>query len=160
MLVRRHLLDDLTLSSVLAEHLAIQYVSLDDPAEIDPKIARALPEGIAKRFCLLALREEDGKVVTAMADPLDIVAIDTVMLKMQRPIKPVISAAGEIRRAIEMVYHGSDIEERQLRDSWRSRTTPRTSRPRASPSRIVSMEKPAARRPPTRPPSSASSICC
>ncbi|NLH41557.1 MAG: Flp pilus assembly complex ATPase component TadA [Planctomycetes bacterium] len=115
-LVRMHVLDDLTLSNALAEHLAINYVSLDDPSQIDPKIARALPEGIAKRFCLLALREENGKLVTAMADPLDVVAIDTVMLKMQRPIRPVIGAAGEIRRAIEMVYHGSDIEERQLRD--------------------------------------------
>jgi type II secretory ATPase GspE/PulE/Tfp pilus assembly ATPase PilB-like protein len=62
------------------------------------------------------LREENGKLVTAMADPLDVVAIDTVMLKMQRPIKPVIGSAGDIRRAIEVVYHGSDIEERQLRD--------------------------------------------
>lgn len=115
-LVRLKILEDLTLSSVLAEHLAIEYVSLDDPSKIDPKIARALPEGIAKRFCLLALREENGKLVTVMADPLDVVAIDTVMLKMQRPIKPVIGAAGEIRRAIEMIYHGSDVEERQLRD--------------------------------------------
>jgi len=114
--VRLQILDDLTLGNVLAEHLAIEYISLDDPSKIDPKIARALPEGIAKRFCLLALREENGKLVTVMADPLDVVAIDTVMLKMQRPIKPAIGAAGEIRRAIEMVYHGSDIEERQIRD--------------------------------------------
>ena len=115
-LVRLQILDDLTLSNTLAEQLSIDYVSLDDPSKIDPKIARALPEGIAKRFCLLALREENGKLVTIMADPLDVVAIDTVMLKMQRPIKPVIGTAGEIRRAIEMIYHGSDIEERQLRD--------------------------------------------
>jgi len=115
-LVRLHLLDDLTLGAVLAEHLAIEYVTLDDIAKIDAKIARVLPESIAKRFCLIALREENGKLVTAMADPLDVVAIDTVMLKMQRPIKPVIGSAGDIRRAIEVVYHGSDIEERQLRD--------------------------------------------
>jgi type II secretory ATPase GspE/PulE/Tfp pilus assembly ATPase PilB-like protein len=115
-LVRLHILDDLTLGTVLAEHLAIEYVSLDDIAKIDAKIARALPESIAKRFCLIALREENGKLVTAMADPLDVVAIDTVMLKMQRTIKPVIGSAGDIRRAIEVVYHGSDIEERQLRD--------------------------------------------
>ncbi|MBP7051166.1 MAG: hypothetical protein KBE65_09135 [Phycisphaerae bacterium] len=115
-LIRRRILDDLTLSTVLAEHLCMEYIGLDDHSKIDLKVARALPESIAKRFCLLTLREEDGKLVTAMADPLDVVAIDTVMLKMQRPIKPVISAPGEIRRAIELIYHGSDIEERQLRD--------------------------------------------
>ncbi len=115
-LIRRHLLDDLTLSTILAEHLSMEYVALDDPSLIDLKIARALPESIAKRFCLLALREEKGKLVTAMADPLDVVAIDTVMLNMQHPIKAVISAPGEIRRTIETIYHGSDIEERQIRD--------------------------------------------
>ncbi len=115
-LIRRHLLDDLTLSTILAEHLSMDYVALDDPSQIDLKIARALPESIAKRFCLLVLREEKGKLVTAMADPLDVVAIDTVMLNMQRPIKAVISAPGEIRRTIETIYHGSDIEERQIRD--------------------------------------------
>jgi type IV pilus assembly protein PilB len=115
-LVRLHILDDLTLSAILAEHLSIEYVTLDDIAKIDAKVARALPESIAKRFCLIALREDGGKIVTAMADPLDVVAIDTAMLKLQRPIKPVIGSAGDIRRAIEVIYHGSDIEERQLRD--------------------------------------------
>jgi type II secretion system protein E len=115
-LIRRRLIDDLTLSTVLAEHLRMEYVGLDDHSTIDLKVARVLPESIAKRFCLLVLREMDGKLVTAMADPLDVVAIDTVMLKMQRPIKPVISTPAEIRRAIEAIYHGSDIEERQMRD--------------------------------------------
>jgi type IV pilus assembly protein PilB len=115
-LVRLHILDDQTLGTTLAEHLSIEHVALDDAAKIDAKIARVLPESIAKRFCLIALREENGKLVMAMADPLDVVAIDTVMVKMQRPIKPLIASAGDIRRAIEMIYHGSDVEERQLRD--------------------------------------------
>jgi len=115
-LVRLHLLDDAALGTILAEHLSLEYTTLDDKVKIDAKIARALPESIAKRFCLVALREENGKLVTVMADPLDVVAIDTVMLKMQRPIKPMIGSAGDIRRTIEMVYHGSDTEERQLRD--------------------------------------------
>ena len=115
-LVRLRLLDDLTVGAVLAEHLAMEYVVLDDTARIDTKVAQLLPESIAKRFCVVALREEEGRLVTAMADPLDVVALDTVMLKMQRSIKPVIGSASDIRRAIEVIYHGSDVEERQLRD--------------------------------------------
>jgi type IV pilus assembly protein PilB len=100
----------------LAEHLAIEYIRLDDMSSIDVNIARMLPEGIAKRFCLVAIREMEGKVVVAMADPLDVVAIDTITLKIKRQIKVVISSPAEIRQAIEMVYHGSDVEEQQLRD--------------------------------------------
>ena len=100
----------------LAEHLALEYIRLDDMSSIDMNIARMLPEGIAKRFCLVAIREMDGKVVVAMADPLDVVAIDTITLKIKRQIKVVISSPAEIRHSIETIYHGSDVEEQQLRD--------------------------------------------
>ncbi len=103
-------------TGALAEHLAIEYIRLNDMSSIDVNIARMLPEGIAKRFCLVAVRETEGNVVVAMADPLDVVAIDTITLKIKRQIKVVISSPAEIRQAIEMVYHGSDVEEQQLRD--------------------------------------------
>jgi len=111
-LVRRHILDDGTIRRTLAEHLSIDCVTLDENAKIDVWTARDLPETIARRFCLIVVREEDGELVTAMADPLNVVAMDTVALKMQRPIKPVISGVGEIQKAITFVYDTSGIEER------------------------------------------------
>jgi type IV pilus assembly protein PilB len=62
------------------------------------------------------LGEDDNQILIAMADPLDVIAIDTVALKMKRQIKTMISSPREIRRAIGLVYHGSDIEEQRLRD--------------------------------------------
>lgn len=109
--------EDVTLA--LAEHLSLEYIRLDDSNKInkiDMDIARVLPEGIAKRFCLVAVGEADNKVVVVMADPLNVVAIDTITLKMKRQIKPAISSPREIRRAIELIYHGSDVEEQQLRN--------------------------------------------
>ena len=108
--------EDVTLA--LAEHLSMEYVRLDDSSKmnkIDMDIARMLPEAIAKRFCLVAISEVDDKVVVAMADPLNVVAIDTITLKIKRQIKPAISSPREINRAIELIYHGSDVEEQQLR---------------------------------------------
>jgi type IV pilus assembly protein PilB len=108
--------EDVTLA--LAEHLSMDYIRLDDTSKIDKidmDIARKLPESIAKRFCLVAIGEADDKVVVAMADPLNVIAIDTIALKMKRQIKPAISSPREIRRAIELIYHGSDVEEQQLR---------------------------------------------
>ena len=108
--------EDVTLA--LAEHLSLEYIRLDDTSKInkiDMDIARVLPEGIAKRFCLVAVGEADNKVVVVMADPLNVIAIDTVTLKMKRQIKPAISSPQEIRRTIELIYHGSDVEEQQLR---------------------------------------------
>jgi type IV pilus assembly protein PilB len=115
-LLRLKMLDGSDVACSLAEHLSLEYVSLDDAAKIDMKVARILPESIAKRFCLVAIGEIDNRVMVAMADPLNVVAIDTIALKIKRQIKVVVSSTQEIRKAIELVYHGSDLEEQRLRD--------------------------------------------
>jgi len=79
-------------------------------------VARTLPETLAKRFCLIAVGIKDKNLVVAMADPLDVIAIDTIALKMKRQIKVVVSSHQEIRQVIDAVYHGSDVEEQRLRD--------------------------------------------
>ena len=114
-MLRLKMLNDEDVTQALAEHLAIEHFRFDDISKIDMNVARVLPESIAKRFYLVAVGEDNGKVIVAMADPLNVIAIDTVTLKMKRQIKLAISSPGEIRRAIELVYHGSDVEEEQLR---------------------------------------------
>jgi type IV pilus assembly protein PilB len=112
-------LDDRQVTAALAEHFSMEYIHFDDARKldkIDMEIARMLPESIAKRFCLVAIDEDENKnIVVVMADPLNVVAIDTVTLKLKRQIKPAVSSAREIHRAIELIYHGSDVEEQQLR---------------------------------------------
>jgi type IV pilus assembly protein PilB len=115
-LLRLNMLKDEDVTHALAEYLSIDYVNLEEMDRIDMGIARSLPESIAKRFCLVATGEEDDKLVVAMADPLNVVAMDTVTLKMKRQLKVVISSRKGIRRAIELIYHGSDLEEQHLRD--------------------------------------------
>lgn len=115
-LLRLKMLSDEDVTLALAEHLSMEYIRLDDITKTDVNIARMLPEAIAKRFCLVAIGEVDDKVIVAMADPLNIIAIDTISLKIKRQIKVVISSPKEIRQAIEVIYHGSDVEEQQLRD--------------------------------------------
>jgi type IV pilus assembly protein PilB len=117
-LLRLNLLSEEDITEALAEHFGMEYVRFDDVNKadiIDMEIARLLPESIAQRFSMVALREVDNKIVVAMADPLNVIAIDTVTLKLKRQIKPVISSSREIQRAIELIYHGSDVEEQQLR---------------------------------------------
>jgi len=114
-LLRLKMLNHEDITSALAEHLSMDYIRLDDIHKIDLNIARSLPESVAKRFCLVAIGETDNKIIVAMADPLNVIAIDTITLKIKRQLKPVISSPQEIRKVIELIYHGSDIEEQQLR---------------------------------------------
>jgi type IV pilus assembly protein PilB len=115
-LLRLKKLNEEDVTRSLAEYLSMEYVRLDDISKIDGELARTLPENIAKRFCLLPVGEENDKIVVAMADPLNVIAIDTIALKMKRQIKVVISSSEKIQHAIETIFHGSDVEEQQLRD--------------------------------------------
>jgi type IV pilus assembly protein PilB len=115
-LLRLKMISDEDVTNTLAEHLSMEYIRFDDVARIDMNVARMLPESIAKRFCLAAVGEIDDKVIVAMADPLNVIAIDTIALKIKRRIKVVLSSPQEIRKAIEIIYHGSDLEEQRLRD--------------------------------------------
>jgi type IV pilus assembly protein PilB len=117
-LLRLKMLSDEDVTAALSEHFEMEYIRFDNKSVIDTidvEIARQLPESIATRFALVAVREEGGKIVVAMADPLNVIAIDTVTLKLKRQIKPALSSPREIHKAIELIYHGSDVEEQQLR---------------------------------------------
>jgi len=113
---RLKMLDEEDITHALAEHLCIESVQFDDISKIDMNVARKLPESIAKRFELVAVNEVNDELVVAMADPLDVIAIDTIRLNMNRPVRVAVGSAGEIRRAMDMIYHGSDLEEQHLRD--------------------------------------------
>lgn len=115
-LLRLNMMSEDQVTRGLAEHLSMEYFHFDDASKVNMNVARMLDESIAKRFSLAAIGEVGEKVVVAMADPLNVIAIDTITLKIKRPIKVVISSAQEIRRVIEIVYHGSDVEEQRLRE--------------------------------------------
>jgi type IV pilus assembly protein PilB len=115
-LITLNILSSEVVTKSLSEYLGIPYDTLNDLSLIDIELGRKLPEAVAKRFCLIPLKEEGGKVVVAMHDPLDIIAIDTISRKLDKPVRAVIATAANIQRTIEAVYHGSDIHEKQLRD--------------------------------------------
>ena len=113
---RLKILTDEQVTKSLAEYFSMDSIRLNDVTKIDLHIARLVPENIAKRFCLLAIGEMDDHVLVAVSDPLNIVAMDTVRLCLKRKVKSVVASEHEIRSAIEVVYHGSDVEEQRLRD--------------------------------------------
>ncbi len=114
-LIRLKMLSDDAVKSALAEHLSTEFVQLD-VSEIDMNAARLIPEAIAKRFSLVAIGQHENRLTVAMADPLDIIATDTITLKTGREVKPVLSSLRDINHALEVVYHGSDVDEQSLRD--------------------------------------------
>lgn len=110
------MLTDKQFVNSLGKFLSVEKVSLEDISEIDMSIARTIPENVAKHYCLVGIGESDGKIVVACTDPLNVIALDMITLILKRRVKMVLTSEREIRHAIEVIYHGSDIAEQHLRD--------------------------------------------
>ena len=111
-----NLMTEAEAAAAYGKYLSIDYLPLEDISTVNLAVARTIPESIAERFNLIAVREQDNKLVVAMTDPLDLVALDIISLKTKKQLDIVISTNKSICNARDAVYHGSYIEEEHLRN--------------------------------------------
>lgn len=103
LLIERGVISESKLTELLSRELSIPMISLTK-YRIDPSMAQLIPERLARRYQLVPLNKQGDQLMVAMADPLNIFAIDDLKAYTQGAIAPVISPETEIRRAIEQVY--------------------------------------------------------
>lgn len=77
---------------------------------INPKVISLVPENLARRYDLIPIDVKDGCLIVAMADPLNIFAIDDLKLFTNYDIQPVISTTDSIRNSIDKFYRGITTE--------------------------------------------------
>ena len=103
LLIERGVISESKLAELLSKELGLPMISLSK-YRMDPNVARMIPERLARQYDLIALAKFGDRLVVAMADPLNIFAIDDLKALTQVAIDPVLSPPTEIRRAIEQVY--------------------------------------------------------
>jgi len=89
----------------LEQQLRMQAVSLEDD-NIDREVAHLLPREIAEAHKCLAVKKENGRIVLAMANPLDFTAINEVEKVIGLPIDPRVALESSVNYAIARVYGG------------------------------------------------------
>ncbi|MBN1869233.1 MAG: Flp pilus assembly complex ATPase component TadA [Candidatus Omnitrophica bacterium] len=94
------------MAPILAKYFDIPYVNVKQIYKnIKPEVIDSLPLELAQRFTILPIEFKKERLVVAMSDPLDFIAIDTVQLKISRRILPSLAIENEINDAIEYCYH-------------------------------------------------------
>ncbi|MBF0521446.1 MAG: Flp pilus assembly complex ATPase component TadA [Candidatus Omnitrophica bacterium] len=94
------------LAPFIAEHFSLPFVELKKNYKaIKPEIISLIPEDLAYRFVVIPLEMENNALVLAVADPLNIVADDTLKLKTGLKIKHKVASAEDIIEAIDYCYH-------------------------------------------------------
>ena len=100
-------LNEARLAQFLASFFQLPYMELADDEELDLAVAELVPEPLARRYELIVTQREGDLLTVAMADPLDVRAIDAVRLETSCRIRKAVSSRSAILRAINRSYHAS-----------------------------------------------------
>ncbi len=90
--------------SILSDFYDVPYTLSLSEKEIDFELVRLLPISFAKRFKLIPLRNQDGKVLLALAPPLDLYALDEVRSLFDSDVEPVLVPDRTVLDCINRVY--------------------------------------------------------
>ncbi len=105
-LVSEGLISEKDLMLILSKELNIPPINLSK-YKIDPKLAKLVPERIARQFLLVPVSKMKNVLTVAMVDPLNIIAIDEITLLTNYKIDPVIATEADVKEAIDNCY-GAD----------------------------------------------------
>ncbi|HZG60703.1 MAG TPA: ATPase, T2SS/T4P/T4SS family [Anoxybacillus sp.] len=103
-LVQRGYITEQKLIEALEFQLGIPHVSLYR-YPIDVKLTKLVPQEFAKRKMLMPLKQEGDRLLVAMADPMDFLAIDDLRLSTGFHIETAIASKDDILRAINKYYN-------------------------------------------------------
>src|SRR5437588_195578 len=101
----RVLIDEGTVSesdlvATLAARIGLEFVDLVEYA-IDPSAVSLISDSLARRYQALPVAWEENRLVVAMADPSNVVAIDDIRTITGAEVRTVVATRGAILEAIE-----------------------------------------------------------
>ena len=102
-LINSGTLSEETILKFLEAKLHIPYVNLEDYT-LDKKCLKYINFSDAKRYRIIPLFKIEDTLTVAMADPLDLFAVDKIIEKAECSIEPVISSEASILKKIDEYY--------------------------------------------------------
>src|SRR5688500_820563 len=92
------------LVAILAEQLGLEFVDLTE-TNVDASAVALVPETTARRHNCIPIRfDEDQRLVLAMADPANVVAVDDIRAMAKRDVRTVVATKADVVAAINRHY--------------------------------------------------------
>jgi type IV pilus assembly protein PilB len=104
-----------SLNQFIARHLGIPHVDLNDYS-VDPKVVTLFDEDIARKYKMIPLFQIEDTVTIAMADPIDVFAMDQLKNIAKLKVEPVLASDESISKAIDSFYGGKEHLQGLLED--------------------------------------------
>jgi general secretion pathway protein E len=103
-LLQQHLISEDELLQVQAQHLGLPHWKELPESEFDTALMAQVPLAFARQHKLVPIRAEDGTVLVAMSNPLDLQPLDDVSVLLNAPVEPVLSSEREITSILNRLY--------------------------------------------------------
>ncbi|MCX6346223.1 MAG: GspE/PulE family protein [Armatimonadetes bacterium] len=110
-LLQSELVSDEDIAEAHALQLDMPYVQLGDYS-IPAEVLALIPEAIAQTYTLIPVSATKDKIAVAMANPMDVEAIDAVQRVSKKRVEPLLASESRIIATLGLVYGhvaGSDI---------------------------------------------------
>ena len=102
-LVREGLVLSRDLATLIALNLGLPMVDLRRET-IDQVAVRKIPEEVARKYLVLAVAREEGRLSVAMADPTDLQLLQDLAARTGCIIEPVVTTAEDIQEHVDLFY--------------------------------------------------------
>ena len=109
-LIDQGLLTEDEIADVLAQQLSLERIDLEKTF-VEQDMARSIPKEVALKYTAIPIFMRDGKLVVAMNDPLNMLAIDDICFITQKKIQPAVATKKQIEKAIEIYYSKQDADQ-------------------------------------------------
>jgi general secretion pathway protein E len=113
-LARQGMLTGEDVNKSLAAQFGMPIYTDLSPFRLPKEFYRKVPYAFAKKHCLIPIQEVNGVVLTAVADPLHLEALEELRFILDRRIKPVYSPKEVILHAIHECYEREEGAASQL----------------------------------------------
>ncbi len=110
LLVQNEYLSEEDLVITLSEQLGIPHIRVAHYS-IPKEVLSEVPETLARQYQMLPVSVTGDVLTLAMADPLNIMALDDLRMLTSYEIEPVVAVASELAAAIEKHYGGGKAED-------------------------------------------------
>lgn len=104
-----HVTNDIIMA-FMGTQMGIPTVNFSDLGELDVNIIKLVPENICQRQTLIAISKIGNKLTVAMADPLNVSAIDDIKLMTGFEVEPVLASESDIKQSIVKCFSTSSVE--------------------------------------------------
>lgn len=101
-LVDRGVLREEDLVRVLAQQIGMEFVDLAEEV-VDPSVVSMIPEAMARRYQAIPISWRDGKILVAMADPSNVIAVDDIRSVTGAVVQTVVATRAQILDVIDRV---------------------------------------------------------